>query len=162
MTWVMMHAALSWAGSLLEIVRGRSGQIFRTKWIKANWTLNKLCSVTDYCFQQRSDVSTKIKTRHLQLFIFLLLLFHCFKDTHVNRVALNNVTNDYGRRLSNTAQVLIITIILCTNTLIRRIVRNNLDALGTLCLIWYFSLKLGATYIIWVWVLYGCFSFNHH
>lgn len=135
-------------------------------------------------------------------------------------MALNNVTNDYGRLLSNTAQVLIITIILCTNTLIRRIVRNNLDALGTLCLIWhlslihcpigylnyeriypchvyifvfyqnvlnftenvltltnyqgtvrnnlhalgtlsliwYFSLKLGATYIIWVWVLYGCFS----
>ena len=34
---------------------------------------------------------------------------------------------------TNMAQVLIITIILRTNTLIRRIVRNNLDALGTLC-----------------------------
>ena len=40
------------------------------------------------------------------------------------------------------AQVLIITIILRTNTLIRRIVRNNLDALGTHCLIWHLSLRL--------------------
>lgn len=44
---------------------------------------------------------------------------------------------------ANMAQVLIITIILRTNTLIRRIVRNNLDALGTLCLIWHLSLILG-------------------
>ena len=44
---------------------------------------------------------------------------------------------------ANMAQVLIITIILRTNTLIRRIVPNNLDALGTLCLIWHLSLILG-------------------
>ena len=73
MTWVMMHAALSWAGSLLEIVRGRSGQIFRTKWIKANRTLNKLCSVADYWVNNGRTSAPKSKRGITYLFIIIII-----------------------------------------------------------------------------------------